>query len=229
MEKYNLTLPYKGEHYLTSPFGPRGYSYHYGVDFDTSEGEELYAIEDGYMIGMTDGFGGKYIQLEVEEGFWHYVHLESFEKDGFVKKGELIGYAGNTGDSSGPHTHIGYYSDEAFKFIDPLPIILSINEALKSKREEEVMETNAIAFKGRMVVTGVTKDTNQIARGSWDLSTSKWWEYSKDAKWLYAGNSECAPSLVIIGGYLYAHHRGMDNRFYSSWTTDGIHWSPWQL
>lgn len=104
---------------------------HNGIDFFASHGTPIYASHDGFASYQVDSSGGhgvvvitdkEYEDVNGESSYfktiyWHMVdHLEdpSFEspiadKTGFVKvkKGDLIGYADNTGFSTGNHLHYG--------------------------------------------------------------------------------------------------------------------------
>lgn len=84
--------------------------FHEGLDFSAPIGTEIYATGDGTVVNVTVspiGYG-KYV--EIDHGFGYstlYAHMEGFNvKPGQkVKRGDIIGYVGNTGKSSGPHLH----------------------------------------------------------------------------------------------------------------------------
>ncbi|MGQ1946228.1 M23 family metallopeptidase [Geofilum sp. OHC36d9] len=84
--------------------------FHEGLDFSAPEGTEIYATGDGVVTMMrasTIGYG-KY--LRIDHGFGYmtvYAHMSKFNvKQGQkVKRGDVIGYVGNTGKSTGPHLH----------------------------------------------------------------------------------------------------------------------------
>jgi len=95
---------------LTSDFGFRGYRWHYGVDLDLSTGDSVKAAFDGVVrITKWDGSGyGNYIMLRHYNGVETlYGHLQkSLVTPGtFVKAGQLIGFGGSTGRSTGSHLH----------------------------------------------------------------------------------------------------------------------------
>lgn len=84
---------------------------HHGVDFSLPIGSPVYATGDGEISlirhNKISGYGN---QIEVNHGFGYktkYAHLsEIIVKSGQkVKRGELIGYSGNTGKSTAPHLH----------------------------------------------------------------------------------------------------------------------------
>ena len=100
---------------LSSGFGMRkhpirGYmKKHQGVDFAAPKGTPIYAAGDG-IIEMKQRYKGygKYIRIRHANGFkTAYAHMSKFNKipGGRVKQGEIIGYVGSTGNSTGPHLH----------------------------------------------------------------------------------------------------------------------------
>ncbi|GAB2537303.1 peptidoglycan DD-metalloendopeptidase family protein [Rufibacter soli] len=95
---------------VTSDFGFRGYRWHYGTDLDLDTGDSVKTAFDGVVrISKWDGGGyGNYIVVRHVNGLETlYGHMSKpIAKVGqFVKAGELIGWGGSTGRSSGPHLH----------------------------------------------------------------------------------------------------------------------------
>jgi murein DD-endopeptidase MepM/ murein hydrolase activator NlpD len=83
---------------------------HTGCDFSTQRGTPVYATGDGVVQVVQTNLGGYGKEIEVNHGFGYvtkYAHLDKFNvKPGQkVKRGELIGYTGNTGASTAPHLH----------------------------------------------------------------------------------------------------------------------------
>ncbi|MDR2037928.1 MAG: M23 family metallopeptidase [Bacteroidales bacterium] len=83
--------------------------FHHGMDFTAPTGTDIYATGDGRVtaVGYNGGLGNRVI---VDHGFGYetvYAHMSKFSvKVGdVVKRGQVIGYVGNTGDSTGPHLH----------------------------------------------------------------------------------------------------------------------------
>ncbi|MFP4059130.1 MAG: M23 family metallopeptidase [Bacteroidales bacterium] len=84
--------------------------FHYGMDFTAPLGAEIYATGDGIVDVINRsrrGYGNKVI---IDHGFGYktlYAHLHDFNvKEGQrVKRGDIIGYVGNTGLSTAPHLH----------------------------------------------------------------------------------------------------------------------------
>jgi murein DD-endopeptidase MepM/ murein hydrolase activator NlpD len=92
-------------------------TYHKGLDFTPGYGSPIYAIMDG-VVSQVDN-GGEYgmhviITHEIYEDLVYttvYAHLQvsnvtnRLQLDNNIVKGDLIGYVGNTGLSTGPHLH----------------------------------------------------------------------------------------------------------------------------
>jgi murein DD-endopeptidase MepM/ murein hydrolase activator NlpD len=82
---------------------------HYGIDFSCYEGMPIFASCDGiaYRGQQASGFG-LYVRIEDGAGLYVYAaHLRAWAvADGAeVQTGDVIGYSGNTGNSTGPHLH----------------------------------------------------------------------------------------------------------------------------
>ncbi len=107
-------IEYKG---ITSKYGYRTHpvlnrkEFHRGSDMKAKKNTPVYATADGIVewAGLHKSSGyGRLIILEHNYGFKSYFgHLNKIvvKSNKFVKKGDLIGYTGNTGMSSGPHLH----------------------------------------------------------------------------------------------------------------------------
>jgi len=90
----------------------RGYSsYHRGIDYMASIGTPIYAAASGRVTIISSGWSGGYgNQIVVDHGggrATRYAHLSSFNVSSGqnVDRGQVIGYSGNTGRSTGPHLH----------------------------------------------------------------------------------------------------------------------------
>lgn len=116
VKKTLLRTPVDGAR-LTSGFGPRnhpilGYtSKHMGVDFGAPTGTPIMAAGDG-VVERADWFGGygNYVRIrhnsEIATAYGHMVRFAPGVKPGTrVRQGQIIGYVGSTGMSTGPHLH----------------------------------------------------------------------------------------------------------------------------
>jgi hypothetical protein len=101
---------------LSSGFGMRFHpiykvkKMHPGIDFSAPIGTPIYATADGVVDRLNVSFSGYGKTIEVDHGFGYrsrYAHMHGFavSKGQKVKRGELIGYVGNTGLSTAPHLH----------------------------------------------------------------------------------------------------------------------------
>ncbi|WP_223847210.1 M23 family metallopeptidase [Hymenobacter montanus] len=95
---------------ITSGFSFRGYRWHYGMDLDLETGDSVKSVFDGVVrISAWDGGGyGNYILVRHYNGLETiYGHLSKalVSVGTFVKAGQLIGYGGSTGRSTGSHLH----------------------------------------------------------------------------------------------------------------------------
>jgi hypothetical protein len=84
--------------------------FHEGMDFAAPEGTEIYSTGDGVVKRMISSHGGYGNHLEIDHGFGYstlYAHMEKFNvKVGQkLKRGDVIGFVGNSGKSTGPHLH----------------------------------------------------------------------------------------------------------------------------
>jgi len=102
---------------VTSSYGMRQHpvynreAMHGGIDFGTPVGTPVYATADGVVEWaahhQSSGYG-KMVRIIHNYGFSTvYGHLEDFEvaSGNYVRRGDLLGYSGNTGVSTGPHLH----------------------------------------------------------------------------------------------------------------------------
>ena len=84
--------------------------FHYGMDFTAAVGTKVYTTGDGIVKDVQTIGGGYGRWILVDHGFGYqtmYAHLSGFSvKIGEqVKRGQVIGYVGNSGTSTGPHLH----------------------------------------------------------------------------------------------------------------------------
>jgi len=108
---------------------------HTGIDFAAQRGTPVRAVGDGIIAeaGWNGGYG-KAIDLKHDASYMtRYAHLDSFA-DGIhngvaVTKGQIIGYVGSTGRSTGPHLHFEFYKDQ--QYINPLSVDVPAEESIE--------------------------------------------------------------------------------------------------
>ncbi len=128
----------------------RSTNFHSGIDIKTNgtTGYKVYAVADGYIsrIGISPFGYGKAVYIDHPNGYTSvYAHLDSlvmqisdyvenqqYEQQSFVvnllltpnfmpiKRGDIIGYSGNSGSSMGPHLHFEIRDTKTQKTLDPL-------------------------------------------------------------------------------------------------------------
>ena len=140
VKKSILKTPIDGAR-ISSNFGMRKHpisgfnKMHKGVDFAAPIGTPVYAGGNGVieMVGVNGGYG-KYIRIRHNNEYkTAYAHLNSYRKGiskGVrVNQGEVIGYVGSTGRSTGPHLH--YEIIYQNKKVNPLKLKLPSGKILK--------------------------------------------------------------------------------------------------
>lgn len=117
---------------LTSPFGMRkhpvlGYNrMHNGIDMACPQGTPIYATRAGKVTttAYQAGGAGNYVSINHLDGFSSiYMHMTNYvvSPGQSVSAGQLIGYVGSTGISTGPHLHFGI--SYAGTYVNPLAYI----------------------------------------------------------------------------------------------------------
>lgn len=145
LDGYPSILPVKlqqenGEKYgywYSSGFGWRIHpltkkrEFHQGLDIKTQSGVPVTAAANGVVVKIErSGYLGKTIEID-HEGLQFktlYAHLKGYA-DGLkvehtVRRGQIIGYVGNTGRSTGAHLHYGVYDMKKEKWVNPITYIL---------------------------------------------------------------------------------------------------------
>lgn len=106
VRNYSLPSP---RNRITSNFGMRHYRFHYGTDIDLVTGDTVRSVFDGAVryAGREGGYGNIVVVRHYNGLETVYAHLSAIVVDTnqFVKAGELIGFGGNTGRSTGSHLH----------------------------------------------------------------------------------------------------------------------------
>ena len=90
---------------------------HAGMDFSAKTGTEIYATGDGVISKVRRSKRGYGNHVKINHGFGYetlYAHMSKYivRKGQKVKRGEVIGYVGNTGTSVAPHLHYEVHKDK---------------------------------------------------------------------------------------------------------------------
>jgi len=99
---------------------------HHGIDLAAPTGTPVYATADG-VIGRADWYSSYGLYISINHGAameTRYAHLSrlAVAAGDTVKKGDLIGYVGSTGRSTGPHLH--YEVRVEGVAVNPLPYMV---------------------------------------------------------------------------------------------------------
>ena len=132
---------------------------HRGVDFAAPTGTPIYAAGDGVLVmAGRNGSYGNYIEIRHNSEFnTAYAHLsrlaKGVERGSRVRQGQVIGYVGSTGRSTGPHLH--YEVKQNGKQINPMSIKpqtavrLAGAELERFRRQIETIEASRPTSTGR--------------------------------------------------------------------------------
>lgn len=101
------------------------YRPHHGTDFGARRGTPILAVNRGKVIfsGWMGGYG-KVVKIKHSGGYVSlYAHQSRLrvKRGQYVKKGQIIGYVGNTGRSTGPHLHFGLMKNG--RWINPMKVL----------------------------------------------------------------------------------------------------------
>ncbi|MDE8651795.1 M23 family metallopeptidase [Novosphingobium album (ex Liu et al. 2023)] len=135
---------------ITSGFGMRrhpilGYvRMHAGIDFGAAYGSPIYAVSDGTVVyAGRHGGHGNYVRIDHGDGMGTgYAHMSRIAVAGgtHVRAGQVIGYVGSSGLSTGPHLHFEAY--QGGRTINPLSIRFVSRPQIDGKEQA--------AFKARL-------------------------------------------------------------------------------
>lgn len=128
---------------------------HYGVDFGAPKGTPVRATASGVVeLAARKGGAGKMVEVRHSQGYRTlYLHLSGFapgiRRGARVSQGDLIGYVGSTGLSTGPH--LDYRVKKNGKYLDPMKLPSTPAEPLapaEIPRFEEHVEMLQAALSG---------------------------------------------------------------------------------
>ncbi len=154
------------------------YRPHHGTDFGARRGTPLLAVNAGTVIfsGRMGGYGNV-IKIKHAGGYVSlYAHQSRrrVKRGDHVKKGQVIGYVGSTGRSTGPHLHFGLMKNG--RWIDPMKVLRkkSIKTSILKKftRYEDAKIT-----KYKMVdIQEITKEKTKLMKYIDTKATSHIWD-----------------------------------------------------
>jgi len=127
---------------ITSPFTHRRFhpvqkrwKAHLGTDFGARRGTPILAVAEGKVIfsGRKGGYG-QVVKIQHADGYVSLYAHQSRRKvkvGEHVRKGQVIGYVGSTGRSTGPHLHLGIYKNG--RAINPVQMVKFSSKGLSGK------------------------------------------------------------------------------------------------
>lgn len=118
----DLTRMASGFGWRTDPF-TKARKMHKGMDFTAPRGTPIYATGDGKVTRADNRSSGYGKHIRIDHGYGYlslYAHLSKYNVSPGqkVKRGDLIGFVGNTGRSQAPHLHYEVWKDR--EKIDPI-------------------------------------------------------------------------------------------------------------
>jgi murein DD-endopeptidase MepM/ murein hydrolase activator NlpD len=162
---------------MRSGFGGRrhpilGYvKMHTGVDWATAYGTPIFASGNGMIekIGPEGGYG-KYIRIKHSNGYeTAYGHMSAFAKGmevgKKVRQGQVIGFVGSTGQSTGPHVHYEILVNG--RFVDPMRVKLPRGRSLEGpmlaafEKARDGIDAQMSSRGGARIVSDATSSTAQ--------------------------------------------------------------------
>ncbi len=161
---------------ITDTYGTRNGS-HKGIDIAGGLGSPVYAVDEGYVSKSyySDSYGHVVFLKHPNNLETVYAHLSkrNVQEGELVKKGDIIGEMGSTGDSSGSHLHFEVHKNEwtadKRNAVDPIIALGEVNqgESVQAmKREEKTGQVMTAA-------TGMPVDEEPAETGYHHASTDK--------------------------------------------------------
>jgi murein DD-endopeptidase MepM/ murein hydrolase activator NlpD len=118
------------------------YRAHLGVDYAAPTGRKIWATANGKVIhrGRKGGYGHTVI-IRHSGGYKSlYAHLSRYNKrirvGSWVKQGDVIGYVGSSGRSTGPHLHFGLYKNG--RAVNPAKVMSYSKKTLAGKQRKNI-------------------------------------------------------------------------------------------
>jgi len=163
--KMPLKYKYISSYYSLRRWHPILHRYlpHHGVDFVNKKNTPIRAAASGLIIKIgRNGSYGNYIEIKHKNNFYtEYAHLNKYNKrlkKGMkVRVGQVIGFLGNTGRSTGPHLHFGL--KQGRKFLNPLLYIKGYNKYFKL-----LTKKNSYLKRNHLLNSNIRKISNSLEK-----------------------------------------------------------------
>ena len=179
-------------------FGLKG---HNGIDFAVMTGTEVKATDDGIVerVNFDAGGYGRYVRIKHDWGISLYAHLDRYTvyAGQILKQGEIIGYSGNTGNSTGPHLHFEIHPDGVDSkngysgAVDPMPYLTADLPLPKPEPVNEKLVT--VITSALKIRSGPSTATTQLGMTHFGKQFEVLEVVTKDGqKWLKVAAFICA-------------------------------------
>lgn len=148
--------------------------FHNGVDLAAKLNDKVFNLLDGIVtkVGYRGNMG---VAVEVYHPYPNisticgHLNAYSVQPGMWVRRGQVIGFAGSTGRSTGVHLHYTVIKRDSNQYIEPMTYLMQVPEyvlALKSARIQAAARQNAEAFKKKQSsMKEQTKDKNEDEEG----------------------------------------------------------------
>ncbi len=151
---YNLPFK-KGKSYRVDQGYGGAFSHQnqFALDFNLKEGDEIFAAREGTVTEIVENFNqhcssaecakmnNKIIIMHSDGTFAEYAHLQQYGVEvnlgDQIKKGQFIGYSGNTGFSKGPHLHFSVFLNRMDGNRKYIPTKFKTQNSLAEQLEEK--------------------------------------------------------------------------------------------
>jgi murein DD-endopeptidase MepM/ murein hydrolase activator NlpD len=158
------------------------YRPHHGTDFGARRGTPLLAVNDGKVIfaGWMGGYG-KVVKIKHAGGYTSlYAHQSRIrvKRGQRVKKGQIIGYVGSTGRSTGPHLHFGLMKNG--RWVDPMKVLRkkSIGRGSVLKKFTKYKDVKTIKYK-KVEIKDAEKNKERLDAYLMDDAPSYIWKETR--------------------------------------------------
>lgn len=169
-----LSLPYKGDFLISGLPSLRirpNYGTlqgHYALDIAMSVGTPIYSVNDQEVINVSEQKEGAGKFVKTTNGIYKYLYFhlseQKVKKGDILKRGDLIGFSGNTGNTEGPHLHFEVREMNETK-VNPLYLLKG-----ELKVDEKVKNTFGLTSSILKVPFPLDENINSIDKVSVDLS-----------------------------------------------------------
>lgn len=196
----NYRQPFIGDYQITQYFGekitdPKG---HTGIDYGCPSGTPVLASESGsvFFSGWKDGGYGYCVFIKHSDGnvtiYEHLLRDIEVSVGQKVSRGQMIGYSGSTGNSTGPHLHFEV-RDSAGKAFDPMTILHSVDDTVSDvpplTLEPDVHNLKEPSELGEYVEV-VCTDGAKVFNQNWSIRS---WGFPRGTKLHFTGKTAKRP------------------------------------